>query len=1265
MTVVYSGSRPTTASAPLPPTAGDNRHARSQAQQLSIHRSSCGMMEDAESSHRVSVSSAASSSSASSGSGSGSSRLHRLVHKLASPTSSTGAAGAMTSATAHTTDAPSTPVHYASAAAATTRYGRAAGAASPAFSDIDDIPLRPPVFESKFMRELEQQQQQYQSHVGSAPNNSNSSSPRPPLAVSHSSPAAIPTTSSASASASSSPSSSSGSGSGLKRLVRVASNGNLFRHASSPSASVQSPSSAAAAAANTTPHHRKAASLVVGQASTPSPRSRLAASLAGIGISTSKGGHQHSQSVSLNTTTTSGQDIATGGNVPRSALGARDVNVRSAPSIRPSDGNKEAALKPLLYGSKDALASVDELGEGNPRNEHLPDRAPSALSIASSVASVNGSDRPSTTSFHQLERPTMGARMPSADARATPGAGLVRSFNPPSSASSSSSYALGGTTTSGLASGLSESSKRFRSAFRLNKNRTLVSSSSIANGMATPGTALLGEDGQPVVGAASTARRGPMRAARRAVPTQDEQQEEDEGRSAECSQTAAENGQDPAGSDVPDRRKGSPSTLVPDVSSLGEESCPSFNSAITMLRSDLSGLDFPAAGGEISQLRSEQSSYLNDSIGALSGQASSSDISPPELGRGSLATTRSAAGGPDHAKAEAPLDRAQLVLDHFPGTDGKDTLYGSLYARRAPPKQADPAATSPRLVPAEPSDSKAAPATNSVDSSLSRSMLGTQRQEGDGLSQRAPSGHARSVSRRGDPLSLDDLMLVPPSPPTRPEARLPTSTSASSLEGKQGDSDTLVASIPAKPSNSLADAPLNARPQRSRPGRNTAVPEEPIEILQQQQETDKENVLPGASYLSTTRAAAQELEDAKHRTRAASPPNAGAHAAGTSVVEHRRPLQTRQPMSNATANAPPEAPLRRLEHSASTASLQVNQRLVSKASSSSIGSANAGYHPSDRQIIPSLPHSSSVIGIGVYDYAVPVKRSGDTPPDHHQIYSAAHHPPVQFPPSSAPHSGLNEIGHQGGVARLSPPTSALPAPPQDAQHPPPGKRTVGTVTVKGKTYTRMGLLGRGGSSKVFRVSDKDFQVYALKKVDLGKGADSETYQSFLNEIDLLERLRGHDRIIQLVSHEVNEHKKSLIMVMEIGEIDLNNLLQERLGKKSSMNFVRHIWEQMLEAVYVIHQEGIVHTDLKPANFVLVKGALKLIDFGIAKAIPNDTTNIARDQQVCTCASAWKLPISRAEFMMAMSLLHRSGRRITCRLRHYLLTYPTVHAASGS
>jgi serine/threonine-protein kinase TTK/MPS1 len=50
-------------------------------------------------------------------------------------------------------------------------------------------------------------------------------------------------------------------------------------------------------------------------------------------------------------------------------------------------------------------------------------------------------------------------------------------------------------------------------------------------------------------------------------------------------------------------------------------------------------------------------------------------------------------------------------------------------------------------------------------------------------------------------------------------------------------------------------------------------------------------------------------------------------------------------------------------------------------------------------------------------------------------------------------------------------------------------------------------------------------------------------------------------------------------------------------------------------VSCIHQQLIVHADLKPANFLLVQGQLKLIDFGIAKAIQGDTTSICGDSQV--------------------------------------------------
>lgn len=81
---------------------------------------------------------------------------------------------------------------------------------------------------------------------------------------------------------------------------------------------------------------------------------------------------------------------------------------------------------------------------------------------------------------------------------------------------------------------------------------------------------------------------------------------------------------------------------------------------------------------------------------------------------------------------------------------------------------------------------------------------------------------------------------------------------------------------------------------------------------------------------------------------------------------------------------------------------------------------------------------------------------------------------------------------------------------------------------------------------------------------------------------------------------------------------------------------------MLEAVQTIHDERIVHSDLKPANFLMVKGELKLIDFGIAKAIQNDTTNIVRDCQVCL--SMFEQP---ATFQQLCKLINSTGVMTVC------------------
>ncbi|KAI3513573.1 hypothetical protein L1887_20909 [Cichorium endivia] len=196
--------------------------------------------------------------------------------------------------------------------------------------------------------------------------------------------------------------------------------------------------------------------------------------------------------------------------------------------------------------------------------------------------------------------------------------------------------------------------------------------------------------------------------------------------------------------------------------------------------------------------------------------------------------------------------------------------------------------------------------------------------------------------------------------------------------------------------------------------------------------------------------------------------------------------------------------------------------------------------------------------------------------------------------------------------------------------------------VNGKLYQRLGKIGSGGSSEVHKVISQDCTIYALKKIKL-KGRDYATAFGFCQEIEYLNKLKGKDHIIQLIDYEVtdkallkevlsgsvnNKNGKvkddgHIYMVLEYGEIDLAHMLSHKwkeLDNSNSTideNWLRFYWQQILLAVKTIHEERIVHSDLKPANFLLVRGSLKLIDFGIAKAIMSDTTNIQRDSQVGT------------------------------------------------
>ncbi|XP_059483636.1 dual specificity protein kinase TTK isoform X2 [Neocloeon triangulifer] len=178
------------------------------------------------------------------------------------------------------------------------------------------------------------------------------------------------------------------------------------------------------------------------------------------------------------------------------------------------------------------------------------------------------------------------------------------------------------------------------------------------------------------------------------------------------------------------------------------------------------------------------------------------------------------------------------------------------------------------------------------------------------------------------------------------------------------------------------------------------------------------------------------------------------------------------------------------------------------------------------------------------------------------------------------------------------------------------------IVVHDIPYRKGERLGKGGSSEVFQVFRmSDDSEFALKIVCL-KESDEATKKGFLNEISLLARMQGCERVIQLIDFELCEDKEVLFVIMEKGVRDLSALLKDRAKRKDMrVSTVEAFWKDMVAAVAAIHEQGIIHSDLKPANFLLFGEVgfhqLKLIDFGIASSIQTDMTSVIKEHPAGT------------------------------------------------
>lgn len=157
----------------------------------------------------------------------------------------------------------------------------------------------------------------------------------------------------------------------------------------------------------------------------------------------------------------------------------------------------------------------------------------------------------------------------------------------------------------------------------------------------------------------------------------------------------------------------------------------------------------------------------------------------------------------------------------------------------------------------------------------------------------------------------------------------------------------------------------------------------------------------------------------------------------------------------------------------------------------------------------------------------------------------------------------------------------------------------------------LSLIGEGGMGSVFLAErqDQDYlQTVAIKVVHKQKLSE-ENVQRFRRERQILASL-NHRNIASFIGGGTTDEGQPYIILEYVNGANIVDYCRQH---NLSVTERLQLFKQVLAAVSFAHQHLVIHRDIKPSNVLVTDdGDVKLLDFGIAKLLEPDSTNLQPD-----------------------------------------------------